>query len=235
MKTIIVTGGNGSIGAAVTEKLKNCGYDVVVTYFSNEEKAKKVCETTGAKYVFCDVKDEKSVKNAFDEVRKTHGGIYGLVNCAGIALKQKIFTETSNEEFEKLWQTNVAGTFNCVKEAVKDMIARKEGKIINISSVWGVYGGSCEVAYSATKGAINAMTKAMAKELGLSGITVNAVAPGLIDTDMNAHLSEEDKQGYYESLSVPRAGKAEEVAQAVLFLLENDYVTGQIVSVDGGM
>ena len=235
MKTVIVTGGNGGIGAAVTEKLKNCGYDVVITYFSNEEKAKKVCEETGAKRVFCDVKDEESVKVAFNEVRRTHGKIYGLVNCAGIALKQKLFTETSVEEFEKLWQTNVAGTFNCIKEAVKDMIDEKSGKIVNISSVWGVYGGSCEVAYSTTKGAINAMTKAMAKELGLSGITVNAVAPGLIDTEMNAHLTEEDKQGFCDSLSVPRCGKPEEVAQMVVSLMENDYVTGQIVSVDGGM
>ena len=115
------------------------------------------------------------------------------------------------------------------------MISEKRGRIVNVSSVWGVVGGSCEVAYSATKGAINALTKALSREVGLSNVTVNAVAPGFIDTKMNAHLSEKDVKEFCEGLSIPRVGTAEEVASAVLFLLENAYVTGQILSVDGGM
>ncbi|HBK02405.1 MAG TPA: 3-oxoacyl-ACP reductase [Clostridiales bacterium] len=235
MKTVVVTGGNGSIGAAIAKRMQKSGYNVVITYFSNKEAAEDLQKNFGFYAVKCDVKDEKEVKEAFKEVHKKFGKIYALINCAGIALKQKVITDVTKEEFENLFAVNVTGTFNCIKEALPDMISEKRGRIINVSSVWGVVGGSCEVAYSATKGAINSLTKALAREVGLSGVTVNAVAPGFIDTKMNAHLSEEDKKDFCDGLSVPRVGTPEEVAEAVAFLMENAYVTGQILSVDGGM
>lgn len=235
MKNVIVTGGNGGLGAAIAKVLQKSGYNVVITYFSNKTAAEELEKDFGFFAVYCDVKSERSVKEAFDIVRKKFGKIYALINCAGIALPQKVVTDVTKEEFENLFAVNVTGTFNCIKQALPDMISEKLGRIVNVSSVWGVVGGSCEVAYSATKGAINALTKALSREVGLSNVTVNAVAPGFIDTKMNAHLSEKDVREFCEGLSIPRVGTAEEVASAVLFLLENAYVTGQILSVDGGM
>lgn len=234
MKTVVVTGGSGGIGSAIAEKLKKSGYNVVITFFSNQEKAKSLAERCGIDAVYCDVGSTESVVKAFGEIREKHGGLYGLVNCAGVAIEQKVFTSVTDEELDRLYRINVKGTFNCAKCAVEDMISNKEGRIVNVSSIWGVLGGSCEVAYSATKGAVNAMTMALARELGLSGITVNAVAPGFVDTAMNARLSKEEKEAFYEGLSLPRAGLPEEIAEAVLFLLRDGYVTGQIIRVDGG-
>lgn len=235
MKTVVVTGGTGGLGEAIAKTLHKSGYNVVITYFSNKDIAVDLKDKFGFFITKCDVRDEKSVKSAFDEVRKNFGKIYALVNCAGIALRQKVITDVGVDEFKNLLSVNVIGTFNCIKEALPDMISEKRGRIVNVSSVWGIVGGSCEVAYSASKGAVNALTKALAREVGLSGVTVNAVAPGFIDTKMNEHLSDSDVKAFCDGLSLPRIGTPDEVASAVLFLLENSYVTGQILSVDGGM
>lgn len=230
MKTAFVTGGSGTIGSAIAKKLKKCGYNVVIGYYSNEEGAKKLADNNSVA-VQIDVCDRDSVKTAFSVARKYFGEISVLVNCAGIALKQKVVTDVSEDEFDDLYRVNVRGAFTCVKEVIPDMLDLGYGDIVNVSSVWGIDGASCEVPYSATKGALNAFTLALADELSLSNIKVNAVAPGFVDGKMNAHLSDSDKALFIKENDLFSLTSAEQVADAVSALILGSE-TGRIVRVE---
>ncbi len=232
MKTILITGGVRGIGAAIAlaflKKYTREQARVCVTYTKDEENAEKI-RAAGAEVYRSDVSNEDEVKELF----KTLGGVDILVNNAGVALVKQL-QDTTVDEFRKLFSVNVEGAFLCAREAAKGMIDKKSGLIVNISSVWGEVGGSCESAYSASKAALIGFTKALAKELGYSGIRVNCVSPGVIRTSMNACFSEEELRAIEEEIPMGRVGTGDDVAKAVLFLDENDYVTGVDLPVGGG-
>ena len=228
MKTVLVTGGTRGIGRAIAQAFLKKGYRVVVTYSKDEQSAENA-RKLGLEVYKADVSNEAEVLSVFEKLN----GLDVLVNNAGVALVKQI-QDVSLEEFNRLFSVNVGGAFLCAREATKKMLSKKQGLIVNISSIWGEVGGSCESVYSASKGALLAFTKALAKELGASGIRVNCISPGMIDTQMNDCFSEEEKQAICEEIPVGRMGKAEEVAAAVLFLEENEYVTGIDLPVGGG-
>ena len=228
MKTVLVTGGTRGIGASISKAFLKKGYRVVAVYQSDEENARLI-EQTGVEIYRADVSNEREVKDLFDKV----GRVDILVNNAGVSLIKQI-QDVSFEEWQRLFAVNVGGAFLCTKEAVKGMISRQNGLIVNISSVWGEVGASCESVYSSSKSALIGFTKALAKELGYSGIRVNCVSPGVIDTAMNARFSDEEKQAMIGEIPLQRLGFGEDVAKAVLFLEENEYVTGIDLPVNGG-
>lgn len=233
MSVVLVTGGTGAIGSAIAAEFAETD-DVVITYNSRAEEAQQLCQNLHCTAVKMDVSDRSSVDNAMAEVLKSFGHIDILVNNAGIS-QIKLFTDVTQEDWQRMIGINLTGCFNVTQAAVKSMISRKSGAIVNISSVWGVHGASCEVAYSAAKAGMIGMTKALAKELGASDITVNCIAPGVIDSPMNsAHLSEDELNELCEATPLMRLGRAEEVAKAVRALAENRFITGQILGVDGG-
>ncbi|MBQ8171441.1 MAG: 3-oxoacyl-ACP reductase FabG [Oscillospiraceae bacterium] len=233
MSVVLVTGGTGAIGSAIAAEFAATD-DVVITYNSRADEARKLCEELHCTAVKMDVSDRSSVDNTVAEVLKSFGRIDILVNNAGIS-QIKLFTDTTQSDWERIMGINLTGCFNVTQAAVKSMISRKSGAIVNISSVWGVHGASCEVAYSASKAGMIGLTKALAKELGASGITVNCIAPGVIDSPMNsAHLSEDELNELCEATPLMRLGRADEVAKAVRCLAENRFITGQILGVDGG-
>lgn len=242
MKTALITGASRGIGSAIAIRLSKDGYNIAINYKKSKEAAenvKKQIEEIGGKAgLFCaDVSDNKQVEKMMQDVVSCFGGIDVLVNNAGIALPQGLFTDFDDLTAKNIFDTNVFGTMNCSRAVIPHFISKRSGKIINISSIWGICGGSCEVIYSASKGAIVAFSKALSKELGPSGICVNCVAPGLIETDMNKNLSEEDKKEFAEGISLGRVGTAKEIAEVVAFLASDSasYINGQVISVDGGM
>lgn len=235
MKIALVTGGNKGIGLEVAINLQKLGYKSVINYFSDDTAAKKAREEYGFYAVKCDVSVESEVKKMVSEVIEKFGKIDVLVNCAGIALKQKILLDVECSEMTRTIGVNLLGTILTSKAVLENMIKNRSGVIINISSVYGEKGGSCEVVYSATKGGINAFTKALSKEVSGANIRVNAVAPGFIDTQMNAHISDEERREFCEEVPAHRIGTVKDVASAVCFLVENTYITGAIIPVDGGM
>ncbi|MBQ4053320.1 MAG: SDR family oxidoreductase [Clostridia bacterium] len=228
MKTVLVTGGVRGIGRSIALKFKEKGYRVCAVYSRDEESANEL-SAMGVEVYRADVSKESEVVALFQKV----GEVDVLVNNAGVSLVKQI-QDVSYEEYNALMSVNVGGAFLCAREAVKGMIAKQSGLIVNISSVWGEVGGSCESVYSASKAALIGFTKALAKELGWSGIRVNSVSPGVIDTKMNAHFSAEDMQALKEEIPMGRIGTGEDVANAVLYLEENDYVTGIDLPVNGG-
>lgn len=228
MKTVLVTGGVRGIGLAIAKEFQKKGYRVCVTYSKDEESA-ALAKAIGLETYRADVADENAVMALF----RTVGRVDILVNNAGVSLIKQI-QDTSYEEFNRLMAVNVGGAFLCSREAAKGMIERQSGLIVHISSVWGEVGGSCESVYSASKAALVGFTKALAKELGWSGIRVNCVSPGVIDTPMNAHFTQEEVLAMQEEIPVGRMGTGEEVAKAVVFLEENEYVTGVDLPVNGG-
>ena len=228
MKTVLVTGGVRGIGKSIARAFQNKGYRVCVTYSQDEENARQMREM-GFEVFRADVCKEEEVVALFAKV----GTVDVLINNAGVALIKQI-QDTTKPEFDRLFAVNVGGAFLCAREAAKGMIARRSGLIVQISSVWGEVGGSCESVYSASKAALIGFTKALAKELGYSGIRVNCVSPGVIDTAMNAHFNAEDRQLLKEEIPLGRMGEGEDVAKAVLFLEENEYVTGIDLPVNGG-
>lgn len=233
MSVVLITGGTGAIGSALVEEFSRTD-DVAFTYFNNEERARELSAIFRSFPVKMDISDGKSVQDAVESVLKEFSRIDVLVNNAGISLI-KPFTDTTDEEWENQISVNLTGCFRVTKAVVPQMISRKNGAVVNISSVWGVHGASCEVAYSAAKAGEIGFTKALAKELGLSGITVNAVAPGVIDSPMNSsHLSAEELAELCDETPLGRLGKASEVAKAVRAIAENGFITGQILGVDGG-
>lgn len=237
-KVALVTGGAKGIGCAIVKRLLSDGYKVAFTYNNSEEKAKKLCADSGAdcKAYKLDITDSNAVNSVVDDIEKTFGEIAVLVNNAGIA-EQALFTDITDEMWHRMTETNLSGAFYCSRAVLKYMINRKTGKIINIASIWGETGGSCEVHYSASKAGLIGMTKALAKEVGLSGITVNSVSPGVILTDMISHFDEDTMNSLKEETPLNKIGTPEDIAGAVSFLASKDadFITGQNISVNGGM
>ncbi|MBQ6677133.1 MAG: SDR family oxidoreductase [Clostridia bacterium] len=236
MKNVFITGASGGIGSATAERFAAAGYTVFAGYASGREAAEELCRLTGAIPVGIDVSDEKSVGEAFRSIEEKAGGVDVLVNCAGIA-SIRLFDEITAEEWDRTFAVNVRGTFLTSRAAVPYMIRQKTGKIINVSSMWGITGASCEVHYSAAKAAVIGMTKALAKELAPSGITVNCVAPGAIETRMIAHMSDQDKKDFEKEVPLGRIGTPDDVAGVILFLASRDadYITGSVICSDGGV
>lgn len=233
MSVVLITGGTGAIGAAIAEEFARTD-DVIFTYNKNEEQARRLAEKLRCSCKQADVSDINSAETAVQSVLREFSRIDILVNNAGISLI-KPFLDTSYEEWQRMINVDLNGVFNVTKAAVPSMVSRKSGAVVNISSVWGVHGASCETAYSAAKAGVIGFTKALAKELGPSGITVNAIAPGVIDSPMNSsHLSSEELSQLAEETPLCRLGKPSEVALAVRALVENRFITGQVLGVDGG-
>ncbi len=238
MKTALITGGTKGIGKAVALAFLERGYEVVINY-KNDEKSALATQDEFNMLGYCpvlmraDVSDELQVRAMFKEFFMLYGKLDVLVNNAGIS-KIRVIQETSLNDWNSLFDVNVKGTFLCCREVVDKMIAEGSGSIINIASIWGEVGASCETAYSATKGAVIAFTKALAKELGPSKVRVNCVSPGVIDTEMNARFSESEVRELIDQIPLGRLGSGEDVAKACVYLAENDYVTGEVLSVGGG-
>ncbi len=238
-KTALVTGSSRGIGKAIAVKFAKKGYDVIINCAHHEEVLRKTKAEIEGYQVSChaflgDMGDYNTAKELFHQIKKLYGSIDVLVNNAGISYVG-LLTDMTPEDWNLVIQTNLTSVFNCCSLAIPDMVRNKRGKIINISSVWGNVGASCEVAYSASKGGMNALTKALAKELAPSNIQVNAVACGAIDTEMNHFLEDAELMSLIEEIPTGRLGRAEEVADLVYHLAyKNEYLTGQIISLDGG-
>ncbi|MCI9504047.1 MAG: SDR family oxidoreductase [Clostridia bacterium] len=229
MKRAVVTGGTRGIGLAVVRLLADSGYAVTAFYSSNEEDASRArIAVPSAEFLRVNVADEAAVARTFSKFEN----LSLLVNNAGVSSFSQV-QDVSWEEFSRVMNVNAGGTFLCCKHAVKKMLS-EGGSIVNVSSVWGQTGGSCESVYSASKGAVIAFSKALAKELAPAKIRVNCVCPGMIDTRMNGGLDESARAAFREEILLEREGTAEEVALAVLFLAEHGYITGEILSVNGG-
>ncbi len=236
-KTVLITGASRGIGAEIAREFAKADYNVVINYLNNREKAMAIAEEIGGYAVGADISDSAQAEEMIAEVHNYFGGIDVLVNNAGVALPQKLLSDTTEAEWDRLFEVNVKGAFNCVKAVTDSMVTNHMGCIINISSIWGISGGSCEVAYSASKAALIGFTKALAKELGPSGIRVNCVAPGVVDTDMNAHLSQEDIDALKEETPLGMLGTSLDIAKTVVFLASESarFITGQVITVDGGI
>ena len=234
-KRILISGGSRGIGAATVKYFAEHGDKVAFIYRSADEKALEIAEYTNAFPIKADVSDSQSAISAFTKAIEYLGGIDVLVNCAGVA-GFSLFTDISHKEWRHMLDTNLTSAFTLSREAAKAMISQKSGTIINVGSVWGRMGSSCEVHYSASKAGLRGLTQALAKELGPSGITVNCVEPGVIDTDMNSMLDENAMKELAEATPLCRIGKAEEVAEVIGFLASDkaSFITGACIPVDGG-
>ncbi len=238
--TVLITGASRGIGRAAALAFAKEGFNVAVNYNKSGEMAQSLCnELCGcgvdARAYRADVSDKPAVNDMVLKITEDMGGITVLVNNAGIA-EQLLFSDITEEKWDRMFAVNVKGAYNCTQAALPHMIHEKYGRIINISSMWGISGASCEVHYSASKAALIGFTKALAKEVGLSGITVNCIAPGVIATDMNKMLSEETLAELKEETPLEKIGTPQDVAEAVLFLASDkaSFITGQVISVNGG-
>ena len=235
MKTALITGASRGIGAAIAENFIRAGYTVTANYNRSYEAAIKLKERLGDNlYLYqADIGNFKETERMCKFCTDKFNGIDVLVNNAGIS-QIKPFADISEEEWDEIMRVNLKGIYNCTKNVLDNMIHRKEGKIINIASIWGETGASCEVPYSAAKAGVIGFTKALAKELALSNIQVNCVSPGIIDTDMNKIFDLEELK---KEIPMNKIGRPEDIADAVLFLASksSDYITGQVISVNGGM
>lgn len=239
-KVAIITGASRGIGKAAALRLSRENYNLVITNSRDVNAIREVaalCREAGCDYCHTftgDLGDPDNVRRLFAEIAVAFGGADVLINNAGISVTGLI-RDMTDEQWDRILASNLSSVFYCCRSAVPYMNKVKAGKIINISSVWGNVGASCEVAYSATKAGINGLTRALAKELAPSHIQVNAIAPGVIDTDMNAGLSAEDRRALEEEIPAGRYAAPEEIAEAIVKILEMpEYFTGQIVTVDGG-
>ena len=241
-KNVLITGASRGIGAATALVFGRAGWNVAVHYQNSEVSAKALVEElhrlgVQAVAVRGDVSDSGQAAAVVEQARKALGGLDALVCSAGIALPQQLLTDTTEQQWRQVHNVDLDGVFYTVRAAVPVFVGQKSGAIVTVSSMWGVTGGSCEVAYSSAKAGVIGLTKALAKELGPSNIRVNCVAPGVIDTDMNRHLSREDLDALGEETPLGRIGMPEEVGKAILFLAGEDasFITGQTLCVDGGM
>lgn len=232
MKTALITGASRGIGEAVARALSESGFSVYINYTQSEDKASSLARELSAAAVKADVSDMVQVRRMFDEI----GKVDVLVCNAGIS-EYGLFSDTTPEAWRRVFAVNVDGAYNCIQCALPHMISQKCGVIITMSSVWGVHGASCEVAYSASKAALIGLTKALAKELGPSGIRVNCIAPGVIETDMMAGFSETDKAALCLETPLCRLGRPSDVAELAAFLASDKarFITGQIIGADGGL
>lgn len=233
-KVAIVTGAARGIGRAIAEELAKKGYKVIANYNKSKELAEKLKEENKEIDIFkADVSKREEVKEMVKYVEEKYGKIDILVNNAGIS-ENKVFTEVSDEDWNRIIQNNLYSVFCMTQEVLPNMIHNKSGCIINISSIWGLVGASCESIYSVSKAGVNAMTKSLAKELGPSNVRVNSIAPGFIDTDMNKDLSQDEINYIKEDTPLQKIGKPEDIAKCVRWLVEDDFTTGQIISINGG-
>lgn len=237
-KTIVVTGGSKGIGAEIVKTLAMENYNVILNYNKSKEQAeliKKKLKTNEKKVeIFkADVSKREEAKELIKFALEKFGTIDVLINNAGIS-QTKMFLDITDEDWNLMLQNNLTSAFYCIQEALPTMIQRKNGLIVNISSIWGITGGSCEVHYSVAKAGLDGMTKALAKELGPSNIRVNSIAPGMIDTDMNKEYSENEINEIKEETPLKKIGKPAEIAKCVKWLIEDNFTTGQIISPNGG-
>lgn len=237
-KVVVVTGGSRGIGAQIVKTLANENYKVILNYNNSKEQAEKIQQELleqgkEIEIIKADVSKREETEKLIQFAINKFNKIDVLINNAGIS-QEGLFTDVTEEEWQKIINTNLNSVFYCNQQALKYMIQEQQGGIINISSIWGEAGASCEVAYSTTKAAINGMTKALAKEVGPSNIRVNAIAPGIIDTDMNRNLTNEELEQIKEQIPLNKIGKALDIAKCVKWLIEDEYTTGQIISINGG-
>lgn len=237
-KTVIVTGGSRGIGATIVNLLAKEGYHVILNYHKSEEIAKKIQEESTKKgyhvEIFkADVAKREEVKKLVEFAIEKFQKIDVLINNAGIS-QTKLFTDITEEDWNTMLNIDLNSVFYMSQEVVPYMIHEKQGCIINISSIWGMIGASCEVHYSVAKAGVDAMTKSLAKELGPSNIRVNSIAPGIIDTDMNKYLSPEELQQIKEEIPLGKIGDTLSIAKCAKWLIEDNYTTGQIISINGG-
>ncbi len=240
MNTALITGSARGIGAATAALFADMGYNVVINYKKSKTEALALCEAirvNGGKAIAvqADVSKMSETLRLFDKAKESFGTVDILVNNAGIA-QQKLFTDITEEDYDEMFDCNTKSVFNCCRCALPDMIHNKYGRIINVSSMWGIVGASCEVHYSASKAAVIGMTKALAREVAPSGITVNCIAPGVIDTPMNKGFDAETLRSLSEETPVGRLGTPGDVARAILFLADekSSFITGQVLGIDGG-
>ena len=229
MSTVVITGGSRGIGAAAVELFASRGHRVFFLYEKNHDAAQTEAEKTGAPPICCDVSEGQAVKTAFDQI----GDVDILICNAGIC-QYGLMSMTSESQWDRIFDVNVKGIYHCVNAAMPAFLRKQSGCVITVSSMWGQAGASCEAAYSATKGAVIALTKALAKELGPSGIRVNCVAPGVILTDMCANVDPEILEEMAQESPIGRNGSPMDVAKAMEYLAEATFVTGQVLSVNGG-
>lgn len=238
MKTALITGGTKGIGKAIAFEFLQRGYEVVINYSSDESSA-LATQSEFNMLGYCpvlmraDVSDEAQVEDMFSEIFRLYDKLDVLVNNAGIS-RVNVIQDTSAAEWDRVFAVNTRGVFLCSRAVTDRMIGAGGGAIINIASIWGEVGASCEVAYSASKAAVIGFTKALAKELAPSNVRVNCVSPGVIDTEMNSHLTSDELEDLIEQIPAGRIGTGEDVAEAVAFLAEAPYVTGEVLSVGGG-
>ena len=235
MKTVLITGGSRGIGREIVRAFSKNGYNVAFTYRTSRDEAELLSRETGALAIAADSRLESEVISAVDKTVAAFGGVDCLVNNAAIS-SFSLFTDITLDEWNDMIAVNLTGAFLYSKHVIPDMLKKKKGRIINITSMWGLVGASCEVHYSAAKSGLIGMTKALAKELGPSGITVNAVAPGVINTEMNSKLTEADKEALVNDTPLMRIGDTRDVADAVLFLAGDgaSFITGEVLNVSGG-
>ena len=240
-KTAVVTGGSRGIGRAICLKLAGQGANIVLNFAGNEaaaEETRSQCEALGVRALAVkgDVADAEACNALIEKAVSEFGGVDILVNNAGVT-RDNLLMRMSDEEFQKVIDTNLKGTFHCMRAAIRPMMKKRRGRIISISSVVGLMGNAGQINYAASKAGVIGMTKSLAREVASRHITVNAVAPGFIKTDMTAVLSDSVKEGILHGIPLGELGEAEDVANAVLYLASDEaaYITGQVISVDGGM
>lgn len=237
-KTVVVTGGSKGIGRAIVERLAMKDYNVILNYNSSEMEAKELKEKlkdAGKEIeIFkADVSKREEVQSLVGFAMEKYNNIDVLINNAGIS-QVKLFTDITDEDWQKMMDINLNSVFYSCQEVSKIMINQKEGCIINISSIWGEIGASCEVHYSVAKAGVDALTKSLAKELGPSNIRVNSIAPGIIDTEMNRHLNKDEIKAIKDEIPLEKIGMPEDIAKCAEWLIEDKYTTGQVISINGG-
>lgn len=237
-KIAIITGASKGIGREIAKTLSKEGIKVIANFFNSEEQAIKLKEELEREnieidIVKADVSKRQDIKKLVNFAIERYGKIDILINNAGIA-EYKLFTEESDEDWNRIINTNLYSAFAMCQEVIPNMVKNKTGNIINISSAWGIVGASLEVIYSVSKAGVDGLTKSLAKELGPSNIRVNSIAPGIIDTDMNKNLTQKELEELKEEIPLERIGKTEDIAKCVKWLIEDNYTTGQIISINGG-
>ena len=231
---ILVTGASRGIGREIAQNLAKKGNIVIANYNKSEEKAQNLQkENQNIEIYKADVSKREEVKQMVEYVLNKYGKIDVLVNNAGIS-ENKLFTDVTDEDWQKMINTNLYSAFCVTQEVLPNMIHNKSGCIINISSIWGIVGASCETVYSIAKAGIDAMTKSLAKELGPSNIRVNSIAPGIIDTDMNKNLSSQDIDNIKNEIPLEKVGRTIDISRCIEWLIDDQYTTGQVISINGG-